>query len=276
MNNNTSQVTYIRPAKAWAAVDLRELWAYRELLYFLTWRDLKVRYKQAAIGVAWAILQPIVTTAIFTVIFSTFARFETGSVPYPLFALAGSMLWLYVYSTVTTASTGFTGNTNLVTKVYFPRIIVPLAAAVAGIFDLLISFAILVIMMAYFRIGVTANVLLVPVFIAATLVLTAAVGTLFSALNVKYRDVKFVLPFVLQIWMIASPIFYPASLLPEKWRYVFAVNPLVGVIEGFRAAVFGGEFDGRLIAVSGVSLVLIVIISLAVFKKMEDEFADLI
>lgn len=276
MNNDTPQVTYIRPANTWASVGLHEIWAYRELLYFLTWRDLKVRYKQAAIGIAWAILQPLVTTAIFTVIFSTFARFETGSIPYPLFALSGSMIWLYVYSTVTMASTGFTGNANLVTKVYFPRLIVPAAAALAGILDLLISFVILVTMMAYFKVGVTTNVIFAPLFIALALILTASVGTLFSALNVKYRDVKFVLPFVLQIWMIASPIFYPASLLTEKWRLAFAVNPLVGIMEGFRASVFGGEFDWRLIGVSCVSLVVIAIISLAVFKKMEDDFADLI
>lgn len=276
MSNDTSNITYIRPANAWASLNPRELWAYRELLYFLTWRDLKVRYKQAAIGIAWAILQPLVTTAIFTVIFSAFARFDTGSIPYPLFALTGSMIWLYVYSSVTMASTGFTGNANLVTKVYFPRLIVPAAAALAGILDLLISFAILILMMAYFKVGVTANVFLAPIFIALALILTASVGVLFSALNVKYRDVKFILPFVLQIWMIASPIFYPASLLTEKWRLVFAVNPLVGIIEGFRASVFGGDLDWTMIGISCASLLVIVIISLTVFKRMEDDFADLI
>jgi len=270
------QITFIKPAGAWASIDLREIFAYRELLYFLTWRDLKIRYKQAAIGIAWALLQPVLTTAIFTIIFSTFARFETKDVPYPLFALSGLMIWLYIHSTVTMASNSFTGNTNLVTKVYFPRLIVPIAAAAAGLVDLIFSIAILVVMMLYFRIGITANILFALLFIVFALILTTAVGTFFSALNVKYRDVKFALPFLLQVWMIASPIFYPASLLGEKWKLVFAINPLVGILEGFRVSIFGGMFDWTVITISGVSLSMIVIISLAVFKKMEADFADLI
>ena len=270
-----TEITRIKPAGrlGW---DLSELWAYRELLYFLTWRDVKIRYKQTAIGVLWAVLQPVLTTAIFTVIFSNFARFDTAGIPYPLFALSGLMVWLYVHTAVTMASGSFVSNTNLVTKVYFPRLIVPLAAVIAGLTDLLFSFAILVIMMLYYNTLPPAAVICVPIFIVAAALLSAALGILFSALNVKFRDVKFALPFLLQVWMIASPIFYPLSLLSQKWKLAFALNPLTGILEGFRAALFGGPFDWPVIGISAVSLAVMLTLSIVVFKWMEDEFADLI
>ena len=270
-----TEITRIKPAGriGW---DLKELWAYRELLYFLTWRDVKIRYKQTAIGVLWAVLQPVLTTAIFTVIFSNFARFDTGGIPYPLFALSGLMVWLYVHTAVTMASGSFVSNTNLVTKVYFPRLIVPLAAIIAGLTELIFSFAILVILMLYYDTWPTAAVVLVPVFIIASSLLAAALGILFSALNVKFRDVKFALPFLLQVWMIASPIFYPLSLLSQKWKLAFAVNPLTGILEGFRSALFGSPFDWPVIGISAASLAVLLTLSIVVFKWMEDEFADLI
>ena len=259
-----------------ASLGLSELWKYRELLYFLTLRDIKIRYKQTLIGITWVVLQPVLTTAIFTVIFSTFARFDTGTVPYPLFALSGLGLWLFVHTSISLASTSFVNNTSLITKVYFPRLIVPLAAALATLFDLLFSLAILVILMFYFAVDLTPQLVLAPLFVFLALVLAVSFGTLFSALNVRFRDVKFALPFMLQVWMIASPVFYPASLLSEKWRLVFAINPLTGILEGFRSALFGSPFDWPLIAVSVVSLVVLSIVSVLVFKKMEDKFADLI
>ena len=272
----TTEVTRIKPGGSVASLDIAEIWKYRELLYFLTLRDIKIRYKQTLIGIAWVVLQPVLTTAIFTVIFSTFARFDTKSVPYPLFALSGLSLWLFVHTSISLASTSFVNNTSLITKVYFPRLIVPVAAALATLFDLLFSIAILIILMFYFGVTPTTQLLAAPIFVFLALVLAVAFGTLFSALNVRFRDVKFALPFMLQVWMIASPIFYPASLLTEKWRLVFALNPLTGILEGFRSALFGLPFDWQLIGVSTASLVVLTALSLLVFKKMEDTFADLI
>lgn len=271
-----TQITYIKPKKSWLSLDLREIWTYRELLYFLTWRDVKIRYKQTAIGVLWVILQPIITTAIFTVLFSNFARFETKDVPYPLFALSGLMIWLFVHTSITMASNSFVSNTNLVTKVYFPRLIVPFAATLAGITDLFFSLIILVVLMIYYGTAPTLQILLAPLFLILAIVQTVAFGTLFSALNVRFRDVKFALPFALQVWMIVSPIFYSSSMLSEKWRLIFAVNPLVGILEGFRAALFGTNFDWQVIGVSCASILILVLLSLFVFKRMEDDFADLI
>ena len=270
------EITKIKPSDSWLRLDLKDVWIYRELLYFLTWRDVKIRYKQTAIGVLWAILQPVLTTAIFTILFSNFARFQTGEIPYPLFALSGLMIWLFVNNSITMASNSFVSNTNLVTKIYFPRLILPLAAAFAGLIDLLFSFALLVILMIYYGVHLSWQILLAPVFLFLAILQTVAFGTLFSALNVRFRDVKFALPFALQIWMLASPIFYPTNILSEKWRLIFAINPLTGILEGFRAALFGTRFDWTIIAVSCASILVLLLFSLFVFKRMEDDFADLI
>jgi lipopolysaccharide transport system permease protein len=275
MTENT-QVTDIRPGGFIASLDLAEIWKYRELLYFLTLRDIKIRYKQTLIGVAWAVLQPALTTLIFTIIFSSFARFDTGNVPYPLFALSGLIVWLFVHTSISLASTSFVNNTSLITKVYFPRLIVPIASALATLFDLLFGLGILIVMMIYFGTASTSQIVLAPLFIFLALVQAVSFGTLFSALNVRFRDVKFALPFMLQVWMIASPIFYPANLLSVKWKYLFALNPLTGILDGFRSALFGNPFDWQLIGISTASLVVLTLLSLFVFKKMEDKFADLI
>jgi lipopolysaccharide transport system permease protein len=271
-----AQVTTIRPAGFFASLDLREIWKYRELLYFLTVRDIKIRYTQTLLGVAWAVLQPVITTAIFTVIFSTFARFDTRDVPYPLFALSGLIIWLFVHTSISLASNSFVNNTSLVTKVYFPRLIVPIAASLATLFDLLFGVLILVILIVYFGTPLNAELVLAPLFVFLALVLAVAFGTLFSALNVRFRDVKFALPFLLQVWMIASPVFYPMTLLSEKWKMVFAVNPLTGILDGFRSSLFGAPFDWTVIGISSVSLLLLTLISFFVFRKMEDTFADII
>ena len=272
----TTEVTTIKPGGFMASLDLGEIWKYRELLYFLTLRDIRIRYKQTLIGVTWAILQPVLTTAIFTVIFSNFARFDTGNVPYPLFALSGLILWLYVHTSISLASTSFVNNTNLVTKVYFPRLIVPIATSLATLFDLIFGVIILAGMMVFYGVAVTAQTILAPLFIVLALIVAITFGTLFSALNVRFRDVKFALPFLLQVWMIASPIFYPTNLLSEKWKLVFAINPLTGILDGFRSALFGAPFDWPVIGVSCGSLLVLALISLFVFKSMEDSFADLI
>ncbi|MGI9037075.1 MAG: ABC transporter permease [Pyrinomonadaceae bacterium] len=257
-------------------LNLKDFWTYRELLYFLTLRDIKVRYKQTAIGVLWAILQPVLTTAIFTIIFTQFARFDSLSVPYPLFALSGLLVWLFVNTAITTAANSLVGNTNLVTKIYFPRLIIPFSATLAGLIDLALGFAILLGLMFYDGINLSWQILLAPFFIAQAIFLTLALGTLFSALNVRFRDVKFALPFALQIWMFLSPVFYPSEVLSEKWRVVFAVNPLVGILQGFRASLFGSVFDWFAIIVSIVATIFLILFSLFVFKRMEDDFADLI
>ncbi|MGI8639929.1 MAG: ABC transporter permease [Pyrinomonadaceae bacterium] len=271
-----TEITKIEPSKWRNVFAWREFWSYRELLYFLTWRDVKVRYKQTAIGVLWAILQPVLTTAIFTVIFSRFARFDSINFPYPLFALSGLLIWLYVNNSVTLASNSLTGNTNLVTKIYFPRLIVPTAATFSGLIDLALGFVILVGLMIYYGVNLTFQILLAPLFVFLAILLAISFGTLFSALNVRFRDVKFALPFFLQIWMFLSPIFYPADILPEKWRTVFALNPLTGILQGFRASLFGGSFDWLAIGVSAVLTFALAVFSLFVFKRMEDDFADLI
>jgi lipopolysaccharide transport system permease protein len=275
-NMAENEITIIEPSRLLKSLDLRDMWRHRELLYFLTLRDVKLRYKQTAIGVLWVILQPVITTAIFTVLFSNFARFDTRDVPYPLFALSGLMIWLFVHTSITMASNSFVSNTNLVTKVYFPRLIVPFAATLAGITDLFFSLLLLAIMMVYYGAVPHLQILLAPVFLILAVIQTMAFGTLFAALNVRFRDVKFALPFALQVWMIVSPIFYPATMLSEKWRLVFAINPLVGILEGFRASLFGQPFDWRTIGVSCASIVVLVLLSLFIFKRMEDDFADLI
>ena len=275
MNENTV-VTNIKPGGAIASLDLGEIWKYRELLYFLTVRDIKIRYKQTLIGVTWAVLQPVLTTAIFTVIFSTFARFDTGNIPYALFALSGLIIWLFVHSSIALASTSFINNTNLVTKVYFPRLIVPIATSLATLFDFIFGLIILVGMMIFYGVGVTPQLILAPLFVFLAFVVAVMLGTLFSALNVRFRDVKFALPFLLQVWMIASPVFYPTNLLSEKWKLVFALNPLTGILDGFRSALFGSPFDWPVIGVSCAMLVVLTLVSLTVFKSMEDSFADLI
>ncbi|MGI8788101.1 MAG: ABC transporter permease [Pyrinomonadaceae bacterium] len=269
-------IVKIKPDNSRLNLDLKDVWIYRELLYFLTLRDVKVRYKQTAIGVLWAILQPVLTTAIFTVIFSQFARFDSLQVPYPLFALSGLLLWLFVNTSITTASNSLVGNANLVTKIYFPRLIVPIAATLSGLIDLALGFLLLVGLMIYYGVALSRQMIFVPIFIALAICIALSFGTLFAALNVRFRDVKFALPFALQIWMFLSPIFYPSNILSAKWRVAFAFNPLNGILEGFRAALFGGEFDWFAVGVSVVLTFVLMIFSLFVFKRMEDDFADLI
>jgi lipopolysaccharide transport system permease protein len=271
-----TQIVKIKPGGSWLNLDLKDLWTYRELLYYLTLRDIKIRYKQTAIGVLWAILQPVLTTAIFTIIFSQFARFESLQVPYPLFALSGLLLWLFINTSISTASNSLVSNSNLVTKIYFPRLIVPIAATLSGLIDFVLGLVLLVGLMIYYDAGLNWQILLAPLFIVLTILLALGFGTLFAALNVRFRDVKFALPFALQIWMFISPVFYPTSILSEKWRAVFAFNPLTGILEGFRAALFGGVFDWFAVVVSIILIFVLICLSLFVFKRMEDDFADLI
>jgi lipopolysaccharide transport system permease protein len=266
----------IRPEGAGVQLNLGDLWAYRELLYFLTWRDIKVRYKQTLMGVAWVVVQPLLTMLIFTVVFTRFVRLEEGAIPYPLFAYAGLLLWTFFSVSVTSGTNSLISNTSLVTKVYFPRAFIPAAAVGAGLVDFGVGAVLLAALAVYYGVGLSWGLLLLPAFVALAAALALAVGLLASALTVRYRDLRHALPFLLQLWMFASPVIYPLGMVPEGWRWVLAANPLTGVLEGFRASLAGTGFDWRLVAVPAVLAPLLLAAAFYVFRKLEDTFADII
>src|SRR3954471_2206166 len=239
----------IQPSKKWNLVSLKEIWAYRELLFFLTWRDVKVRYKQTALGAAWAILQPLFMMIIFTIFFGRLAGVASAGIPYPLFALAGLVPWTFFANAITASGNSLVGSANLITKVYFPRLIVPAAAMLAGLVDFLLAFMMLVLLMFYYRVTLTLQILFLPVLILLTALFSLGVGTWMSALNVKYRDVRFALPFLIQLWLFVSSVILPSSAVPAKWRWVLILNPMSAIIEGYRGALFGLAFDWPALAV---------------------------
>jgi lipopolysaccharide transport system permease protein len=257
-------------------LNLGDLWRYRELLYFLTLRDIKVRYKQTIMGAAWVIVQPVLTMLLFTVFFNKLGGLNSGNIPYPLFAYSGLLLWLFLSNAITNSTNSLINNTNLITKVYFPRMFVPAAAVGAGLVDLGIASVILIAMALYYGMALTWTILLLPFFVALTTLLALAVGLLISALTVKYRDLRHALPLMLQFWLFASPVIYPAGIVPEKWRWVLAINPLTGIIEGFRSALVGRSFDIFALTISAVLTLLLLVFSAYVFRRTEDTFADLI
>ena len=257
-------------------LNLGDLWAYRELLYFLTWRDIKVRYKQTAMGAAWVIIQPLFTMLLFTLFFNKFAGLNSGDIPYPLFAYSGLLLWTFFSNAIINSTNSLVNNTNLITKVYFPRMFIPAAAVGAGLVDLAIASLILIGLALYYGVALARGILLLPVFVALTMLLALGVGMLISALTVKYRDLRHALPFLIQFWMFASPVIYPPSIVPEKWRWILAVNPLTGILEGFRSALVGRSFNWPTIAVSAVLTVTLLVCSVYVFRRTEETFADLI
>ena len=266
----------IEPSRGWAPVDLRDLWAYRELLYFLTWRDLKVRYKQTVIGVAWVIMQPLLSTLIFTIFLGKLARVPSNGIPYALFAYAGLLPWTFYSSSLNSSGNSIVGNAHLITKVYFPRVIIPAAAVAGRIVDFAIAFTILVGMMFFYGVSWTASsLMLIPLLLLLTL-FALGTGMWISALNVKYRDVGIALPVLIQLWMFVSPVLYPASLVPPAWRVVYDLNPLVGLIENFRAALFNMPFNWRALAISTAVTFAMLIYSAYAFRRMEKEFADVV
>lgn len=266
----------IAPSKRWVALDLGALWAYRELLYFLTWRDIKVRYKQTLLGGAWAVLQPLLTMIIFTLFFGKLAKIPSDGIPYPIFAYAGLLPWTFFANAVTNSGNSLVGSANLITKVYFPRMIVPGAAVCAGLVDLAIAFVILAVLMVWYGVPVGWSALLVLPLTLLTTLLALGVGMLMSALNVKYRDIRYAVPFIIQLWMFASPIIYPASMVPAKWRWVLLLNPLAGLIEGYRSALFGLSIDWAPLGLSAATAAALLAYAAYAFKRMEREFADLI
>jgi lipopolysaccharide transport system permease protein len=269
-------IVILEPSKFWVALDLRSLWAYRELLYFLTWRDVKVRYKQTVLGAAWAIIQPLLTMLIFTLFFGQLAGVPSDGIPYPIFAYAGLLPWTFFSNAVTNSGNSLVGSSSLITKVYFPRMIIPGAAVTAGLVDFAIAFLVLVALMVYYHIRVSGIVLMMlPLTLLITL-LALGVGMWMSALNVRYRDIRYALPFLIQLWMFASPIIYPVSMLPAKWRWLLALNPLTGIIAGFRASLFGLPLDWQALGIStGITLVLLVYSAFS-FRRMEKSFADIV
>lgn len=275
---STKPLITIQAGKPWQMLQWRELWAHRELLYFLTWRDVKVRYKQTLLGGAWAILQPLLTMVIFTLLFGRLAGFasRTGGVPYPVFAFAGLLPWTFFSNAITNSGNSLINSANLITKVYFPRMIVPGAAVTAGLVDFAIGFMLLIVLMFYYRLAPGWGLVLLPFLVLLTTLLAVAVGMWLSALNVKYRDVRFAIPFVVQIWMFLSPIIYPTSLIPQKLRFAFLLNPMTGIIDGYRTALFGQPMNWMGLAISTMITILAFAYASFVFRRMERGFADII
>jgi len=267
----------IEPTRGLFDLDLRAVWEYRELLYFLVWRDVKVRYKQTAIGVAWVVLQPLLTMMVFAVVFGYLARIPSDGLPYPLFAFTALLPWTYFSQALTRGGSGLVGNANLISKVYFPRLIIPLSAVVAPAVDFLLCIVILLGLMVWYGVAPTWGVLALPLFLLLALMTALAVALLLSPLHVNYRDVGHVIPFLTQFWMFASPVIYPVSLIPEQWRLLYSLNPMVGVIEGFRWALLGKESpDFKVMAVSTIVVLALLLGGVVYFKRMERTFADVV
>lgn len=269
-------VIRIQPSRGWKVLNLRELWKYRELLYFLTWRDVKVRYKQTALGAAWAIIQPFFTMVVFSLFFGRLAKVPSDGVPYPIFSYAALLPWNYFAYALGQAGNSLVGSANLIRKVYFPRLVIPLASVLAGLVDFAIAFMVLLGMMVYFGVRPTTGALLLPAFLLLALVTALGVGLWLSALNVKYRDVRYIIPFLTQFWMFATPVAYPSSLLSEPWRTLYGLNPMVGVVEGFRWALLGTQPPSAMIGMSAAVAGVLLVSGAFYFRRMEKTFADVV
>jgi len=269
-------VTVIEPTKGWRMLDWRELWAYRELLWVLTTRDIKVRYKQTVLGAGWAILRPVITMVIFSVIFGQLARMPSDGHPYPVFVYAALLPWTFFAAAIGTSGGSLVGSSHLVSKVYFPRLIIPLSSVGAGLVDLLISTGILLLMMLYYGVGWSWNLLAAPLLLLAVIFTALGVGTLLSALTVAYRDFTHLTPFMVQIWMYITPVIFPLSLVPERWQWLMFLNPMTGLVEGFRSAFLDRPFDLTGLSISFVIAIVIFLTGVAYFEKVERRFADII
>jgi lipopolysaccharide transport system permease protein len=269
-------VTVIEPATGWRMLDWRELWAYRELFWVLTTRDIKVRYKQTLLGAAWAVIRPLTAMVIFSLVFGRLANMPSEGYPYPLFVFAGLLPWTFFAAAVSASSQSLIGSGQLVTKVYFPRLIIPLSAMGSGVVDLLISTLILLLMMLWYGVGWSSNLLAAPLLIAAVVFTALGIGTLLSALTVAYRDFSHLTPFLVQVWMYVTPIIFPVSIVPERWQWLLYLNPLTGVVEGFRAAFLDRPFNLTGLLVSILIGVVMLVAGVAYFEKVERRFADII
>jgi lipopolysaccharide transport system permease protein len=269
--------TVIEPRQRLLRFELGAVWDYRELLYFLVWRDVKLRYAQTAMGAAWAVVQPVLTMVIFTIIFSYWTHIPSDGIPYPLFSFAALLPWTYFARATERSANSLVNNAQLVSKVYFPRVIVPISAVGAPLLDFAVAFTFLIGMMIWYGVAPTWGILVLPAFLLMAVLTALAVSLFLSALNVRYRDVMYVIPFMTQIWMFASPVVYPVSVVPERWRGIYSLNPMAGVIEGFRWALLGAATpDFRVIAVSGLAIVVALAGGLLYFNRLERSFADFI
>ncbi len=269
-------IVVIEPCRGSLAINLHDFWQYRELLYVLTLRDIKVRYKQTVLGILWVIIQPLLMMIVFTLFFGRLAKIPSDGIPYPLFAYTGLLPWTFFSNALNSSGNSLVGNSSLITKVYFPRMIIPIAAVGSGLIDFVIAFGLLVLLMLYYRIGFSPNILMLPILALLTALLAIGVGMWMSALNVKYRDIRYALPFLIQLWLFATPVIYPSSLIPDKWRWLFWINPLTGLIEGYRSAIFGKPFDLMGLGISIFIIFVVLIYSAYTFRQMERSFADIV
>ena len=281
--NDTSSIptVVIQPTHGWASLQLRAVWEYRELLFFLVWRDLKVRYKQTALGVAWIVLQPVVSMVIFSLLFGGLLKVPSGGVPYPIFAYAALLPWNYFATSLNKSSTSLVGSANLITKVYFPRLIIPLSSVLSGLVDFAIAFLVLIGLMVYYGVAPTPAVVLLPAFLLLALLTALGFGLWLAALNVRYRDINHLIPFLVQIWMYLTPVIYGSTLIPERFRFLLALNPMTGVVEGFRWALLGHHLadaqpPGLLFALSIAIAALVLAGGTVFFRNTERTFADII
>jgi len=271
------EVTILQPSRGWTSLNLRDLWLYRELVYFLTWRDIKVRYKQTVLGAGWAIIQPLINMVVLSVIFGNLAELSTEGIPRPIFTFAALLPWGLFSKALSDAGRSMLANRSMITKVYFPRLIIPLSSVLGGVVDFLIQFLILIAMMAYYGYAPTVEILTLPLFLLLAVVTALGFGLWLSALNVLYRDVGYILPFLTQIWLLITPVAYSISEVPARWQLIYALNPMVGVVEGFRWALLGASTAPglRLLVSTGISLLLLVS-GVYYFRRMERTFADMV
>lgn len=270
-------VIVVKPSKGWISLRLRDLWEYRELFYFLTWRDIKVRYKQTVLGAAWAIIQPFFTMVVFSLFFGKLAKVPSDGIPYPIFAYAALVPWTFFANGLSQSSNSMVENANLIKKVYFPRMVVPISSVISGVVDFVLAFLVLLGMMFFYGIFPTKNIIWLPLLLVMAFVTALGVGLWFSALNVQFRDVRYTVPFLTQFWLFATPIAYPSSLLSEPWRTFYGINPMVGVVEGFRWALLGTDTaPGPIIIVSSLVALALLVGGAFYFRRMEKSFADVV
>jgi len=278
--SNPSKLTplfVVEPPRGWVSLQLKTLWAYRELLYFLVWRDVKVRYKQTALGVVWAILQPVLMMVVFSIFFGKFAQIPSDGFPYPIFTFVALLPWRLFAGSLAMAGTSLVMDQGLITKIYFPRLLIPLGTVFVGLVDFAIAFVILLGMMVYYGIALTGAIFTLPIFVALAILTAFGAGLWLSALNVQYRDIQYIIPFLIQVWLFATPIAYPSSIVPEQWRFLYGLNPMVGVIEGFRWALLGQTSALDISAFISVVIIVILLASgLIYFRRMESTFADIV
>lgn len=267
----------IKPTRGWTSLKLHEVWQYRELLYFLTWRDIKVRYKQTVLGALWAIIQPFFTMVVFTLFFGTLAGIPSDNIPYPIFSYAALVPWTFFANGLNQSANSLVNNVDLIKKVYFPRLTVPIATVISGVVDFFLAFLVLLAMMLYYRIAPGVNLLWLPLFLLLAFATSLGVGLWLAAMNVQFRDIRYIIPFLTQFWLFITPIAYPSSLLPEPWRTLYGINPMAGVVEGFRWALLGIDTQpGPILVVSALVAVLLLVSGAYYFRRMEKTFADVV